>query len=491
MGMSRGMKWAAGAALAVAVAAGAIALGGDEPRQTAEIPGGRPCFVEGVSVRASCYEVEVPEDWANPSGRKIRLSVAMLPAAGINEDDSALFVLAGGPGQAATHYGDIVAGELGRVGATRPIILMDQRGTGGSNGLRCAFGGTSLAEVQAEASGKELEECRKQWMNVGLQHYTTPDVIRDIEAVRRELGFEKLDLWGVSWGTRTALLYMRDYPQHVRTAVLDGVTGPNSPLFLNEARYAQEALDKLLADCASDKNCNSAFPNLRGRALARLAQQDAQPVQYIGADGRLASMPMDPDMLRQVVRSVLYSPEGAARLPYALDRLIAGDGTPLLAIANSTSSMNRETMFHGATFSSLCAEELPRVTPEAAKRAAASSFAGDSFYRAWTEGCAGWPRKPLPAGYAAPVKANIPVLLLSGALDPVTPPASANAVEAHLPRVWHVIAPAAGHNVTTTPCAGRLIAEFIRKADGTGLDASCLTRGKRPPFMVSPLGPKA
>jgi pimeloyl-ACP methyl ester carboxylesterase len=162
-----------------------------------------------------------------------------------------------------------------------------------------------------------------------------------------------------------------------------------------------------------------------------------------------------------------------------------------MAMANSASGLIRETMFHGATFSSLCAEELPRVSPEAAQRASAGSFAGTSFYRAWAEGCSDWPVKPLPAGYDAPVKADVPVLLLSGGLDPVTPPDSARAVQAHLPRAWHIVAPWSGHNVTVMPCAGRVIADFIERADGASLDASCLTRRKRPPFMVSPLGPKA
>jgi hypothetical protein len=207
---------------------------------------------------------------------------------------------------------------------------------------------------------------------------------------------------------------MRQYPQHVRSAVLDGVTGPQSPLFLSEAKYAQAALDTLFKDCSADKDCAAAFPNLRERALARLQQEGAQPVQYIGPDGKLATMTLDPDMLRQIVRGALYAPEGAARLPFALDRLIAGDATPILAIANSATGMNRETMFHGATFSSLCAEEMPRASAAAAAQASAGSFARDSFYRAWAEGCAGWPAKPLPAGYDKPVRANVPVLLLSG-----------------------------------------------------------------------------
>jgi pimeloyl-ACP methyl ester carboxylesterase len=486
------MRVRTAAALLAAVAGSALLAGcGNRGAEQGPALAGVPCSVEGISARAECFKIEVPEDWSRPEGAKIALNVALLPVAGVNKDGSALFILAGGPGQAATQMGDLLAGELGRVRNTRPVILMDQRGTGGSRPLRCQFGGTTLAEVQAQSSPDAIRRCREGWGQVALQHYATPDVVRDMDAVRARLGFDKLDLWGASWGTRTALLYMRQFPQHVRSAVLDGVTGPNQPLFSEEARYAQAALDKTLDGCAKDRACDQAFPNLRGRVLARLSQDTAMPVTYAGADGRPATTPLDPDMLRQVVRGALYSPDSAAVLPYALNRLLAGDGTPLLAMAQSAQGLNRETMFHGVTFSSLCAEEMPRVSPAAAQAAAAGTFAKDSYYRAWAEGCATWPTKTLPAGYAEPVRANVPVLLLSGALDPVTPPASAEAVKRHLPRAWHIVVPGAGHNVSPLPCAGRLIARFYEAADGSGLDASCLTRRGRPPFAVGPLGPKA
>lgn len=480
--------------LVLLASAATLMLGGcgSQAGKTSDpLAGGRPCYVEGVSSRAACYDIAVPEDWDHPDGKHISLNVAVLPATGVNRDDSALFLLAGGPGQAATQYGDLIAKELDRVRASRPIILMDQRGTGGSNGLKCAFGGTSIADVQSSASTAALQACRRRWSKIALQHYATPDVVRDIEAVRKRLGYARLDLWGASWGTRTALLYMRQYPKHVRTAVLDGVTGPNTPLFRNEALYAQAALDALFTDCAADKACAAAFPGLGERVMARLREDVPQPVRTVGADGQAATMMLDPDMLRQIVRGALYAPESAARLPFALDRLLSGDATPLMAMANSAVGLNRETMFHGATFSALCAEELPRVSAEEARTASANTFARDSFYKAWAGGCAGWPVKPLPAGYAAPVTTDIPVLLLSGALDPVTPPASAEAVKADLPRAWHVVAPASGHNVTAMPCAGRVIAQFVRNGSGASLDASCLSGRKRPPFMVSALGPKA
>ncbi|HEY0044061.1 MAG TPA: alpha/beta hydrolase, partial [Allosphingosinicella sp.] len=441
--------------------------------------------------RAECHRIEVPEDWAKPGGRKVALHVAVLPAAAPSKDGSALFILAGGPGQAATHYGDLISREFERVRATRPIILMDQRGTGASNGLRCGFEGANPLEADPETSIRELQACRAKWGGTALQHYTTLDTVRDMDAVRERLGYAQLDLWGASWGTRTALLYMRAFPEKVRSAVIDGVTGPNQSLFLEEARYAQAAFDKLFDDCEKDASCNSAFPGLRQRAMQRLEQEAPVAMDYVGPDGKLVTATMPQDMLRQVVRGALYAPESAAMVPYALDRLTKGDGSPIMALAGGSMGLNRETMFHGALFSSLCAEELPRAPAAQAAKAGAGTFARDTFYKGIADGCRGWPVKPLPAGYAAPVRTNVPVLLLSGALDPVTPPASAQKVAQFLPRAWHIVVPASGHNVSAIPCAGRVLAAFYKAADGSKLDPTCLTRRKRPPFMVSPLGPKA
>jgi pimeloyl-ACP methyl ester carboxylesterase len=494
----RDLRLSAAAAAALAIVAvpaflvgardgASAAAGGQESGNAARWP----CFVEGVGARAECHRIEVPEDWTKPDGRKVALHVAVLPAAAPSKDGSALFILAGGPGQAATHYGDLISREFERVRASRPIILMDQRGTGASNGLRCAFEGGNPLDADQEASDQELQACKAKWGGTALQNYTTLDTVRDMDAVRARLGFEKLDLWGASWGTRTALLYMRAHPERVRSAVIDGVTGPNQALFLEEARYAQAAFNRLFDDCEKDGACNTAFPGLRQRAMQRLSQEAPAPMTYVATDGKPVTATMPQDMLRQVVRGALYAPESAALLPYALDRLIGGDGSPIMALAGSAIGMNRETMFHGALFSSLCAEELPRAPAAQAQQAGAGTFARETFYKGFAKGCQGWPVKPLPANYAAPVTANVPVLLLSGALDPVTPPASAQKVAQHLPRAWHIVVPASGHNVSAMPCAGRVLAEFYKAADGAALDATCLTRRKRPPFMVSPFGPKA
>jgi pimeloyl-ACP methyl ester carboxylesterase len=453
---------------------------------------GRPCHLQGVSERTTCHIISVPEDRANPaSGRTVDLHVAILPARVPKPAPTPLFILAGGPGQAAGEFGGLINGLLDRVRETRDIVLMDQRGTGKSGPLRCRFGRQTLEQsMDPDALTKALEGCRRDW-TADPALYSTLEVIDDVDAVRSRLGYPQLDLWGGSWGTRTALLYIRAYPDRVRSAVLDGVTPPNSRLLINEPGFSQMALDRVFADCAADGPCSTAFPELGVRFGRWLKERDpAAPLQLIRPDtGAAARLPLDNTTIVQTIRGSLYRAESQALLPIALERLLQGDATPLIGLAAAGGSMS-DSMFLGSTLGGLCREELQR-SPASDMAAAASGFTGDSWYRWWSDACRRVTVAPLPAGYDTMVTTDVPVLVLSGRLDPITPPESAEPALAGLKRHWHITVPASGHIVSSFPCANRLITEFIAKADGSDLDSSCLMKRGRPPFVISPTGPRA
>lgn len=472
--------------------AAALALGVLAAAPAAAQPSvGRPCHVPGVTDLATCHRITVPEDRSAPAGRTIELHVAVLPARGsAKPPDSALFLLAGGPGQAANDMGPLVGTALAKVRDSRAIVLMDQRGTGRSNPLACSLPGDDAItlDLNTESMAKALTACRAGW-NADLRRYSTLDVVEDIEAVRQALGYAKLDLWGGSWGTRTALLYMRAYPGSVRSAVLDGVSPPNDLLLTGEPAHSQAALDALFEACAADAACAGTYPDLGARFQEWLEElgEGSTVTMADGLNGKVETVTLSRDGAAQSVRAVLYSTITAAKLPYALDRLIGkGDATSIVPLAFGAGSVVRDTMFLGSTLSSLCREEVPRT--EGVPLAA--GFTGESWLASWRTMCRDFPADPLPDGYAEPVTTDVPVLLLSGALDPVTPPASADKAAAHLPRAWHLVAPATGHIVTGgAPCAGDLIAEFVEAADGSRLDAACLGERGRPPFMTTPQGP--
>lgn len=454
-------------------------------------PAGTPCHVPGVTDRAACHAIAVPLDRTDPgNGRTVELHVAVLPARAPKPAESALFLLAGGPGQAATEYGALVSRFLEGVRETRDIVLMDQRGTGRSGGLSCALVSGFEDSVSADALPRAIERCRADW-NADLTAFDTLAVVEDVEHVRRTLGYPSLDLWGGSWGTRTALLYMRTHPSSVRSAVLDGVTPPHRRLLADEPGFSQAALDATFKACAEDAACAAAFPDLEKRFADWLRGFEApRAFDIIRPDtGRPGTLTLERDSIAQVIRGALYTPGTAAQVPFAIDRMMAGDATALVTLGFNGMGL-AESMYIGATLSSLCREEVQRTPSALPGGLAGGSFTGTSWYAGWVEACRDIAVRPLPDGYDAPVMVDVPVLILSGALDPITPPAYGEEALKHLPRAWHIVAPAAGHNVTVARCADDIVADFIRAADGSGLDASCLKEQRRPPFAVGPTGPK-
>jgi len=478
---------ASGAALAALGAAVSAPAGAVTARTTptATLTATVPCHVAGVPDLAVCHTIRVPEDRSRPEGRTIDLRVAVLPATG--RRDGAFYMFAGGPGQAAGQMGSLVGAALDGVRRNRDIVLMDQRGTGASAPLSCDPGTTEPSfTLELEPMLATVAACRAGW-DADLRRYSTLDVVEDVEAVRTVLGHGPIDVWGGSWGTRTALLYMRAYPAAVRSAVLDAVTPPNLPLLPAEPAFSQAALDALFRDCAADTACAAAFPDLGARFTEWLGTlgPDATLDAVSAETGAIVPIAAAPVGLSQGIRGALYSPAAAARLPHALDRAIRGDATAMLPLTTGSAAVVRDTMFLGATLSGMCREEVPRL----ATTPLSQGFTGDGWSGFWAALCADWPVDPLPDGYADPVTVDVPVLLLSGALDPITPPASADAAAAHLPRAWHLTVPKGGHIVSGTPCADDLIAQFVKAASGDGLDASCLTQARRPPFMTGPMGP--
>ncbi|WP_162306118.1 alpha/beta fold hydrolase [Oleisolibacter albus] len=500
-----GRQARAGRLRAALLAAGLVLAGLPAPAQTtpppdhaaasSPRPAGTPCHVKGLSDRALCYRVPVPLDRADPAAGTLSLQVAVLPARAARPAASPLVVLPGGPGQAAGDAGPLIAQALAEVRETRDILLMDARGTGQSHPLRCRHDpdgedGLSALGLTAAQSADHILACRAAW-DLDLRRVTTPDVVEDLEAVRQALGYPALDLWGVSWGTRVALLYSKAHPAAVRSMVLDGVAPPNVRLFLEESRAADAALRAYLRACAADAGCAAAFPDLEARLEAYLAGLDsgasARTVQPVR--GTTAPVPLTRDGVVQAIRAALYTPDSGVRLPYVLDRLIRGDATAFLALSMGGAGMLEETMHLGVTLGSLCREEVQRTPAADVAAADAGSFTRDSWYRAWAEACTTLPVEPLPAGYDSPATADVPVLLLSGGLDPVTPPASAEQAARHLPRARHLVAPFSGHNVTGFGCAKDLIADFVAAGSAEGLNPACLSERGLPPFQLTDMGP--
>jgi pimeloyl-ACP methyl ester carboxylesterase len=454
-----------------------------------------PCRLKGIDREVQCGKVSVAENPDQPDGRRIEVHYAVVPALARVRSFEPVFVFAGGPGQSARRVAGQVQPLFARLNARRDIVYVDQRGTGASNPLACDSGrkpAASLAEtLDAEKLSARTREClRKLGAGNDLRQYATWIAVRDVDAVRAALGYERINLWGASYGTRAALEYLRQFPQRVRSAVLDGVAPADMALPASFAVDAQASLERLIAACASDAACNSRYPELGtaiDKLLARVSGAGLKTTATHPLTGQPEELRLEPATLASVLRVPLYSPPLAAVLPYALAEASRDNLTPLLALAASLSSSVAENFAEGMHFAVVCAEDLPRVDAPARAAVAATRFGG-SFIRIYDEACAVVPKREVPAAFYRLPDADVPVLILSGGADPATPPRHGERIAKGLKRATHAVAPHLAHGVSMQGCAPELVAGFIRNAGATGVDLDCLSKLPAPRFFAPPTG---
>lgn len=447
-----------------------------------------PCTLDapfaGGNLEAQCTSFEVPENPAAPQGRKIALNIAWLPATdeGAATDDP-VFFLAGGPGQAATEHAVIIDAALRDVRKQRNVVLVDQRGTGKSNPLTCgeeegsAPSPTDLESMSDELIRAETQRCVTALsQHADLRFYTTTDAVRDLDTVRKALGAQQINLIGVSYGTRVAQQYAATYPQHTRTIVLDGVA-PNSLVVGGEfARRFDEALEAQSKACAADAACAKRYPtDLRNRLLA-LKQRLAQaPVEVDYRDPSTGEQKRDTLTAQSVTglsHAFSYMPATMALLPLVIDEADHGRYAPLMSLAKFMEGQISGQMARGMQLSVVCAEDADRYQADPAD---ADTVMGQSMARLFFSPCAaGWPKGARPASFTTPLKSNVPALLMSGQLDPVTPPSYGEDVLKGLPKGRHFVLRGQGHNVIGQGCMPKLVGQFIESADAKALDGKCL-----------------
>lgn len=450
-----------------------------------------PCAAGEAPPDAYCGSLRVYENRQARTGRQIDLTIVVLPAVGNRPKPDPLFFLAGGPGQAAAQMARELAGLLQTIQRDRDIVLVDQRGTGKSHPLNCRSDDDTLRSLSEsdDASMARLRRCLDH-LDADVRQYTTPIAMDDLDDVRAYLGYDRINLYGVSYGTRAALVYLRRHGSHVRTITLDGVAPMNMHIPLFAARDAQQALDGLLHDCDADASCRATYPGLAQRVRALVARVAANPPHVRLKHPRTGveeDVVINDRFLPTVLLGALYSPITASVVPALIARAEQDDfqGLAALAFAGDQS----ESVSVGMQLSVLCSEDAPRLAEADVAKQADGTVFGMALAEGQLRACSFWPKGHIDASYYAPVVSDVPALVLSGGSDPVTPPRWGAEVASHLRNARHVIVPASGHGVITTPCGAPLVAAFIDRASARDLDTSCLQRLRRPPFFVTPAGP--
>jgi pimeloyl-ACP methyl ester carboxylesterase len=450
-----------------------------------------PCRLDGLSVEARCGHLGVWENRRTREGRRLDLKVAVVPALAGSPQRDPLFVLVGGPGQAATEAGPQIAEALHEVQRRRDIVLLDQRGTGSSHPLDCK---DEAAEAFDKRFAPELDlattrACAEQ-LDADLTLYTTDVAMDDLDDLRVALGYERVNLWGGSYGTRAALVYLRQHPAQVRSLVLDGVAPFAIELPLFVARDSQRALDLLYRDCEQDGGCARAYPGARAQLeqlLAGLQQSPASVLVTHPRSGVPQTIQIEREGLAAALANLLYVPALASLIPLGVERASRGDWTTLAGATEAFSSTVDISV--GMFLSVACAEDISRITDAEAAEHTRGTFLGPGWLSRLRQQCEAWHAAQLPSSFFEPVHGTVPSLLLSGQLDPVTPPSWGEQVAQALSPSRHVIVPGGGHGVSTLGCVPELISQFLDSLDLNALKPECVERLQRPPFFLSLEGP--
>ena len=456
----------------------------------------KPCAAADGPTDAYCGTLDVWEDRDAKAGRKIALKIVVLPALKQDYAPDPLFFLAGGPGQGAAELAPDIKDAFQRIQTDRDVVFVDQRGTGKSNPLECKSREDEDQRKDENDISKALLDqipiCLASYKGkADLTKYTTPIAMDDLDDVRRFLGYSKIDLYGGSYGTRAAIVYARRHPDSTRAVILDAVAPPDMSIPLFMARDSQHSLDLLFDDCERDPGCAKRFPNLRDRFKALLARLDAHP-QHIHYTDPRTGVEKDLDVRRVALASLLfaslYSPTTASLVPLLIDEADKGDYKGFFAL-NAISDSVGSNMSMGMQFSVLCAEDAPRIDRTTIDRDTAGTFLGPEITGLRLKACAIWPHATMDPDYYINKPSDIPALILSGGLDPVTPPVWGQEIAAQWKNARHVIVPASAHGAWNHGCVMQLMSQFLNEGSAEKLDTSCVEHIKRPPFFLGPSGP--
>ena len=453
------------------------------------------CRVAGIKTEARCGHIVRLLNPARAGGVQINVHFVVLRSVSRNRKPDPVFMLAGGPGQSAISLAGAVFPLFEGLLLQRDLVLVDQRGTGQSAPLMCPNAPMPLCP-SANAQAQELAQCRAALERLpyiaapaDLGLFTTNLAMQDLDAVRQALGAEQINLVGASYGTRAALEYMRQFGAHVRRSVLDGVAPPDMVLPTTVGPDSQAALDALWASCSAQSHCQKAFPTLLAdwHALWKILPKTVTLAHPI--TGQATKVSVTPEAVMGAVGGALYTPALAAALPQAVHDAARGHFEGLAGLASAVQhGAPSMRLAMGMHLGVVCAEDFPRMP--AVATASAPHTDSQAHYRA---ACRDWPQGAVPADFYQIPATQHASLLLSGGLDPVTPPRHAQRVQQALgPLARHVVVQQAGHGVLSHACMRKVLTAFIQAPDNAkalAIDASCAQSIPRPLAFVRPLEP--
>ncbi len=443
------------------------------------------------SQNARCGTLTVFEKPETQSGKTLDLKIAVIPAQSSSPLPDPLFLLAGGPGEAATRAFVPFVKALDRVNFKRDLVLVDQRGTGENSPFQCPAAEEASKKIDTQdtaALAQNLTQCYHE-AGVNPQQYATRIAVQDLDAVRAGLGYDQINLLGVSYGTRVALTYLRQYPGQVRTLTLDGVVPDGWTLGSSADADSQRALDLTFERCLADSACGQTFPDLTAEFNQLLTTLEEKPAAVTVPDpltGEDTAVELTRDSAAGTIRLINYNSEYTALLPWMIHRAAQGDYRPLAAQQLIVNGELSGALDFGMYYSVICQEDVPFLPQGTAESAGYLQYDFDLPRQL----CAGLALTPQPAEQRTPFAADVPTLILSGEADPVTPPANGDQAAANLSNSKHLVIPQLGHGNMTRGCVPSILRDFLEAGSVENLDTACIEQIKAQPFFISPMGPQ-
>lgn len=451
-----------------------------------------PCYIAELGEEVFCGTYEVMENRNVRKGAKIRLNFIILPAWTLNPEPDPVFIFSGGPGQGSAAVAVAYARRYEKLRRERDIVLVDQRGTGQSNSLPCKrMGSQDSTQTYLEDMFPEeyVKNCRKELENkANLRYYDSTTAMQDINELRSALGYEQINIIGTSYGSYAGIVYMKYFPESVRSAFLSHIAMPNWTYSGSIAPNTEAVLERLLADCSLDPDCSADYPFLRQQLDQVVSELKQGPVfiqiinPFLGCPERVT---FTHNNFIHGIRSLLYSTGGSRWIPAFVHWAAAGYYAPIAEYTARYLRDVNENVMDGMYLCVTCTETIPYINYPEARALAQGTFMGTYRLDQQKNACDWWVRGEHPEDFHEVPVMTIPTLIITGEFDPVTPPRYGEELSSYLPNSKHVMIPNAGHEFGTVwiDCLDDVVARFISQGSVEGLDVSCVAQHVRPPFI--------
>jgi len=456
-------------------------------------------------ITARCYHLSVPESRSGRSNVTLELPVVVISVAETRKREDPVVYLAGGPGDGAWLDNDRIDFWWEFVADNawvneRDLVLVDQRGTGLTQ-PRMDCPEQEAAQIHALGFGLNRQAAREESVSAAAAcrarvdkeghdplSYTSRDSATDLHDLMSALKLQQWNVYGLSYGTRLALTYARDYPHDARSLILDSVYLPESDFLEDDAWRTDRAFRVLFDGCRRSPDCDRWYPNLEQRLQALVDKLNRTPIdkEVELESGKRAKVVVTGELLLNYLFQNLYNRSGIETVPQIADLFENGSDAAITSEIGYLADLyvDRPDWGDALSLSVDCHEEVPfndleKLRQDYLRYPLLKSFADD---KSWGAACAQWPMGPVDPVENQAIYSDVPALLLTGLYDPITPPQYARLAGSRLVNSFYFEFLSVGHDVLSNePCAGELAKQFLddpKRMPGH----ACLGRLKPPEF---------